>query len=431
MEDSNEYDEYFVPAKSKAKPVKQTSVTADNTPKKESAVAPKDGADDTSAYDEFFTDHGNNRPPAPFWTPEKTAAAVGGAGGALYGAARTPTYSPVFAEWAAKHYGIPVEDVAGYMNMRNPGAPTAQEAARTIAARSSAIPATTSLSNLIEEPPGGHERWLAPRSAVPVPKALSDQMVTMTGGAGTKGSGEEILARHAAGVNKVQALGYDPFTMEKQGSFYIQPEGRARPQPPQVWNRPRAVGPAPWTSPEFAVPKVPSAPAAPAAPASPLPTAAPAASEESLRAALERNIQRAGGMANVAKRGASAGLGAFGGAMGGLQLLDALRSIRSTGYHPDNTMQAAEGAGFVGAMKYPKVGLPVAGTAKMARSARDIYNEGVTPERAAAMASGAGLAAMPKFPVLGALAQTPELYFALQKWRAEHPAENDYPIELH
>jgi hypothetical protein len=426
MDDTNEYDEYFAPVKDKTKAVNKILAEVANAPVKKLATAV---LEESNPHDNDFTTEGNSLPTKPFWTPEKTAAAVGGAGGALYGAARTPAYSPAFTEWAAKHYGIPVEDVAGYMNMRNPAPPTSREAARAIAARSSAIPATTPISNLVEEPPGGHERWLAPRSAVPVPKALSDQMVTMTGGAGTKGSGEEILARHAAGVNKVQELGYDPFTMEKKGSFYIPPEGRARPQPPQVWNRPRAVGPAPWTSPEFAVPKVPSAPVG-AAPVSPLPTAAPAASEESLRAALEQNIQRAGGLANVAQRGASAGLGAFGAGMGGLQLLDALRSMR-TGFRPDNALQAAEGAGFLSAMKYPKVGLPVAGTAKMARSASDMYNEGVTPERAAAMASGAGLIAMPKFPVLGALAQTPELYFALQKWRAEHPAENDYPIELH
>jgi hypothetical protein len=428
MDDTNEYDEYFAPVKAKTKALNKIPAVVANAPVKETAPAV---LEDENPHDSDFTKEGNILPPKPFWTPEKAVAAVGGVGGALYGAARTPAYSPAFTEWAAKHYRVPVEDVAGYMNMRNPAPPTAQEAARAIAARSSAIPATTTTAlESVEEAPGGHARWLAPRSAIPVPKALSDQMVTMTGGANTKGSGENILARHAAGVNKVQEIGYDPFTMEKQGSFYIPPEGRTRSQPPQVWNRPRAIGPAPWTSPEFATPNVPAA-TVPATPASPLSTVTPAASEESLLSKLEQNIQRAGGMANVAQRGASAGLAAFGGAMGGLQLLDALRSIRSTGFHPDNSLQAAEGAGFVGAMKYPKVGLPVAGTAKIARAAGDIYKEGLTPERAAALASGAGLAAMPRFPVTGLVAQTPELYFALQKWREEHPAENDYPIELH
>jgi len=421
MSDTNEFDEYFAPVDTKAK--KKILVEA---PLDKNVPVPKE---DTSApeknneFEEYFNTHGNALPPKPFWTSEKAATAIGGVGGALYGAARTPTPSRVFTEWAAKKYGIPVEDVAAYMQMRNPAPPTAQEAARTVAAKSSAIPPQEAI--VPEDPLSGHERWLAPRSAIPVPKALSDQMVTMTGGANVPGSGEEILARHAAGIKKVQDLGHDPFNMERQGSFYIPPSGRARPQSPQVWNRPRAVGPAPWTSPDFATPKVPAAPAA-------VPTTAPApVSQVPVLSDLEQRIQRAGGLSNIAQRGANSGLAAFGGAMGGLQLLDALRSMREKGLQLNNGLQAAEGAGLVGAMKYPRVGIPVAGLAKMGRSAENMRNEGLTPENAAAMASGAGLTAMPRFPVAGALAQTPELYFALKKWREENPPETGYPIELH
>jgi hypothetical protein len=250
-------------------------------------------------------------------------------------------------------------------------------------------------------------------------------MITMTGGSNIPGSGEEILARHAAGIKKVQDLGLDPFNMERQGSFYVPPGGRARPQPPQVWNRPRAVGPAPWTSPDFATPKVPAAPAAPApaAPVSPV----PATDEKSFLAALEQKIQRAGGLANIAQRGVNSGLAAFGGAMGGLQFLDAIRDMREKGLQLSSGLQATEGAGLVGAMRYPQVGLPVAGMAKMGRSAESMSNEGLTPENAAIMASGAGLAVMPKFPLAGAVAQTPELYFALKKWREENPPQTGYP----
>jgi hypothetical protein len=46
------------------------------------------------------------------------------------------------------------------------------------------------------------------------------------------------------------------------------------------------------------------------------------------------------------------------------------------------------------------------------------------------MTSGAGLAAMPRFPIAGLAAQTPEMYFALQKWFAEHPAEREPEYDI-
>ena len=190
----------------------------------------------------------------------------------------------------------------------------------------------------------GHERWLEPRSAAPIPKAFSNEMTTMTGGANVPGSGENILARNAAAVQKVRELGYNPLTMGKYGDILLTEPSKVRPKAPDVWTRSRAVGPAPFVArPAAPAPVVSPLPALPAttAPASALPVAAAAAPEESVLAHIFRKTKPV--LAPITK----IGLSGLSGALGANQLYEADKSRREQGLNLDNSLDYLSGAGGV------------------------------------------------------------------------------------
>ncbi len=119
-----------------------------------------------------------------------------------------------------------------------------------IASTNPALEASRSLAQEILPPADtvpGHERWLAPRSAQPIPKALSDEMITMTGGADVPGSGENVLAKNAAAIQKLNELGHNPAKMPTQGDLLLTEPSRVRPSTPNVWKH-RGIGPVPWMS---------------------------------------------------------------------------------------------------------------------------------------------------------------------------------------
>jgi hypothetical protein len=136
--------------------------------------------------------------------------------------------------------------IADAVNGLKPG--TTAEIRARIANKNPVLEESRSLAQEMAPPTeleSGHERWLKPRSAQPIPKALSDQMTTMTGGADVEGSGENVLAKNNAAVQKVRELGYNPAQMQTQGDILLTEPSRARPSTPNVWQR-RAIGPASW-----------------------------------------------------------------------------------------------------------------------------------------------------------------------------------------
>lgn len=136
--------------------------------------------------------------------------------------------------------------LADIANGLDPG--TTAKIRAIIANKNPALEASRSLAQEILPPAEtipGHERWLAPRSAQPIPKALSDEMITMTGGADVPGSGENVLAKNTAAVQKLNELGHNPANMSTSGDLLLTEPSRARPSTPNVWKI-RGIGPAPW-----------------------------------------------------------------------------------------------------------------------------------------------------------------------------------------
>lgn len=341
-------------------------------------------------------------------SPELTAGASGAAG-ALYGAAKKPTYSQTFADLARDVYGVPSEAVESYLMKKYPQPATAAQLARetaqeqlsrAAAMRSAPAPDVGDLA--MDE--HGTVRWAKPRVSpkIGIPAALTDKIVGLTGNAGVPGSAENILAENSERVRKLQAMGHDVANMPKSGELLLAENYRTR------------GGPRPAT---------PPAPVAAAAPAAPTMAAAPAA-ESSYLDDLAKRIQKAGGLSEVLSRAAKAGLYGGATAMSGLDLWRAINSMTQEGVNPQNALQGAEGAGFLGSLSNPRLGLGVAGAAKMARAGENMYDTGVTPQNAAQAVSGAGVAAMPygrPGAVVGALAQVPELTLAAKEWLLAHP----------
>jgi hypothetical protein len=206
----------------------------------------------------------------------------------------------------------------------------------------------------------GHERWLEPRSAGPIPKAFSNEMVTMTGNANVPGSGEEILARNAAAVRKVKELGYNPLTMQKYGDILLTEPSRVRPKTPDVWTRPRATGPSPFVARRAApvVSPLPVLPPAVATPTSPLPVAAANAATEST-SPLWKYAKR---LAGFPLKGALAGAGT------GLSVVDVYNRIKQG----DDTGALLAGLGGAAGLAGTFVGS--AGVLPSAAVALPLYN---------------------------------------------------------
>jgi len=390
-----------------------------------------------------------------------TQAAIGaGSAGALLGASKTPDYRQTFVNLAKDVYGVPVETVENYLREKYPQPATGEQIARDIArqemARRSVAPAPVTVAenvantgNLVTDK-HGTVRWVEPRvsTKVGIPSALTDQIITLTGGANVSGSGENILAQNAERVRKLEAMGYDVANMQKEGNLLVPQEYRTRPEPPRTptWSSGRGTV-------NYQLPKKPLDPvqqlgrtrpqvdmaagsplpvvAPTAAPAAVAPVAAPttatAAGSASYLDDLQKRIQKAGGLAEVLSRGAKAGLYGGATAMSGLDLWHAINSMMQNGVNPENTAQGVEGAGFLGALKYPRLGLGVAGGAKTARAGESMYDTGVTPENAAKMASGLGIAAMPygrPGAVAGAAMQIPELTLAAKEGLLELAKKN-------
>ena len=183
----------------------------------------------------------------------------------------------------------------------------------------------------------GHERWLAPRSATPIPKAFSNEMVTMTGGANVPGSGENVLARNAAAVQKLKELGYNPLTMPTTGDLLLPQTSQGRAPQPQVWKRPRAIGPVPWAAPAPAPVPAPTV-TAPAVPIAPAATAA----DESIGALASRYLGKAMPvLAPIAKVGFSG----LSGALGANQLYKAEMDRKKHGLTLRNSLDYLSGTG--------------------------------------------------------------------------------------
>lgn len=224
------------------------------------------------------------------------------------------------------------------------------------AAMSEVAPTAQGVGTEALEEGAGHERWLKPRSATPVPKAFSNEMTTMTGGANVPGSGENILARNAAAVQKVKELGYNPLTLEKYGDILLTEPSKARPKAPDVWTRSRATGPAPWTTQR----------AAPAPVVSPLPTVPAAAPMAPLPAAA---AERTSPLWDYTKRLAGFPLkGALAGAGTGLSVVDVYNRIKQG----DDLGAALSGLGGAAGLAGTFVGS--AGALPSAAIALPLYN---------------------------------------------------------
>jgi hypothetical protein len=313
-------------------------------------------------------------------TPAKVAGAAGAAG-ALLGASRTPDYRQAFVDLASQVHGVPVETVENFLREKYPQPATSEQIARDIArqeiARRSATGNAPLSSTGAANAAGvgdsvtdkhGTVRWVEPRvsTKVGIPSALTDQIITLTGGANASGSGENILAENADRVRKLKAMGYDVANMSKEGELLLAQNYRTRApasQQPDVWRSGRGtlnyqlpsepadrVAQLGRTRPQVdmaaglpvstATP-VAAAPAA-AAPAAAAPAAAAPAESASYLNDLQKLIQKAGGLAEVLSRGAKAGLYGGATAMSGLDLWHALNSMAQNGVNPQN---AAQGVG--------------------------------------------------------------------------------------
>lgn len=344
-------------------------------------------------------------------SPELTAGAAGAAG-ALYGAAKKPAYSQTFADLARDVYGVPSEAVESYLMKKYPqpatSAQLAKDTAQELVGRAAARAAPTPDVGDMVMDEHGTVRWAKPRVSpkIGIPAALTDKIVGLTGNAGVPGSAENILAENSERVRKLQAMGHDVANMPKSGELLLAENYRTRGSPLR--------------------PATPPAPVPSAAPVAPTMAAAPAAGGSYLDD-LAKRIQKAGGLAEVLSRGAKAGLYGGATAMSGLDLWHAINSMTQEGVNPQNALQGAEGAGLLGSLANPRMGLGVAGAAKAARAGENMYNTGMTPQNLSQAISGAGIAAMPygrPGAVMGTLAQVPELTLAAREGLLELAKEN-------
>jgi hypothetical protein len=314
-------------------------------------------------------------------------------------------------------YGLPPGSLAELYQAKNPSAPvTDAQAARQVAERltpapiapEAPVPPATAAASV--EPLSAMEKWAASQVGEEsvLPKAVIGQATSNYASDPTgapqiiqENAAKTRLARRLVPPSSMQvSSGGIPYSVnprEQQALIRAQIEAQRQAALDAALNEP--VGPRPSA-------------AAPAEPQSPL---------EQMRAKLAANIQRAGGMANIAQRGANLGLNVFGGVMGGYQGVKGLMNMAEQGATPSNVLETTGGLGALAATRRPNIGFPVAGAATLGQAGKSMYEQGPTAENVAQGVSGAGLMAMPKAPVLGMAMQAPAMTLAMQQWLAAHP----------
>lgn len=347
--------------------------------------------------------------------PEHAAAALGGLGGALYGKPADLSNTGTSAKMMERMYGLPPGSLAELYQAKNPSAPvTDAQAARQVAERLTPAPvmpeAPVPPAAAPVEPPSAMEKWAASQVGEEsvLPKAVIGQATSNYANDPTgapriiqENAAKTRLARRLVPPSSMQVSpGGIPYAVdprEQQALIRAQIEAQRQAAIEAGLNAP--VGPRPSA-------------AAPAEPQSPL---------EQMRAKLAANIQRAGGMANIAQRGANLGLNVFGGVMGGYQGAKGLMNMAEQGVNANNALETTGGLGALAATRRPNIGFPVAGAATLGQAGKSMYEQGPTAENVAQGISGAGLMAMPKAPLAGVAMQAPAMTLAMQQWLQEHP----------
>ena len=347
--------------------------------------------------------------------PEHAAAALGGLGGALYGNAADLSNTGTSAKMMERMYGLPPGSLAELYQAKNPSAPvTDAQAARQVAERLTPAPvapeAPVPPAAASVEPPSAMEKWAASQVGEEsvLPKAVIGQATSNYANDPTgapriiqENAAKTRLARRLVPPSSMQVspggIPYSVDPREQQALIRAQIEAQRQAALDAALNEP--VGPRPSA-------------AAPAEPQSPL---------EQMRAKLAANIQRAGGMANIAQRGANLGLNVFGGVMGGYQGVKGLMNMAEQGATPSNVLETTGGLGALAATRRPNIGFPVAGAATLGQAGKSMYEQGPTAENVTQGISGAGLMAMPKAPLAGMAMQAPAMTLAMQQWLAAHP----------
>jgi hypothetical protein len=369
--------------------------------------------------------------------PEHAAAVAGGVAGALYGTEAELNPSGRAAKMMERMYGLAPGSLAELEQIKNPNAPlTDAEAARLLAERQlpdrpivpEEKPIVASEAPPAEPKATAMEKWAASQvgenSVIPknvIAEATSNYANDPTGAPQIikEQASKTRLARTLAPAGSVQVTpGGVEYVVSKGGGARNPDVSYKRMQHFPANTRPSAV----LANPAL-FPQVEAAPAPGALPVEPAPVSAPEAAPplEQMRAKLEENIRRAGGMANIAQRGANLGLNTFAGAMGGYQGLRGLMDMYAHGVTPQNALETTAGAGALTGVKYPKVGLPVAGLATMGQAGLNMQEQGPTAQNLAQGVSGAGMTIMPKAPVFGMAMQAPALTLEMKQWLAAHP----------
>ena len=344
--------------------------------------------------------------------PEHVAAALGGLGGAMYGKAADLSNTGTSAMMMERMYGLPPGSLADLYQTKNPGAPvTDAQAARQVAERMMPTPAAPAAPAPPPappvEPPSAMEKWAASQVGEEsvLPKAVIGQATSNYASDPT--GAPQIIQENAAKTRLARRL-VPPSSMQMSPGgipYAVDPREQQALIRAQIEAQRQAAIEAGLNAP------VGSRPTA-AEPQSPL---------EQMRAKLAANIQRAGGMANIAQRGANLGLNVFGGVMGGYQGAKGLMNMAEQGVNPSNALETTGGLGALAATRRPNIGFPVAGAATLGQAVMSMREQGPTPENVAQGISGAGLVAMPKAPLAGMAMQTPAMALAAQQWLAAHP----------
>jgi hypothetical protein len=345
--------------------------------------------------------------------------------------------SGVAARMMERMYGLEPGSLAHLEQIKNPNAPlTDAEAARILAEKQlpdrPVVPEETPIvasEDIPAEPKAtAMEKWAASQvgenSVIPknvIAEATSNYANDITGAPQIikEQAPKTRLARTLAPTGSVEVSpGGVEYVVTRGGSARNPDVSYKRMQHFPANTRPSAV----LANPAL-FPQVEATPAPGALPVEPAPVSAPEAAPplEQMRAKLEENIRRAGGMANIAQRGANLGLNTFAGAMGGYQGLKGLMDMYANGVTPQNALETTAGAGALTGVKYPKVGLPVAGLATMGQAGLNMQEQGPTAQNVAQGVSGAGMVAMPKAPMLGMAMQAPALTLEMKQWLAAHP----------
>jgi hypothetical protein len=349
---------------------------------------------------------------------EHAAAVAGGLGGALYGKAPDLSNTGTSARMMERMYGLPPGALAEMYQAKNPGAPlTDAQAARQVAERMMPTPAAPAAPAPPPAPPAeplsAMEKWAASQVGEEsvLPKAVIGQATSNYASDPTgapqiiqENAAKTRLARRLVPPSSMQVSpGGVPYAMSQQEQqALIRSQIQAQRQAAIEAGLNEPVGARPTAA----------APGAPEAPQSPL---------EQMRAKLAANIQKAGGMSNIAQRGANLGLNVFGGVMGGYQGTKGLMNMAEQGVNPSNALETTSGLGALAATRYPNVGFPVAGAATMGQAGLSMQEQGPTAQNVAQGISGAGMVAMPKAPLVGMAMQAPALTLAMKQWLAEHP----------